>query len=55
MLCSGCLMGPDYVRPKLELPAGADNASQIAPFTAADWWKLFGDPTLDRIELEALA
>ncbi len=53
---AGCAMGPDYVRPELELPAAAETpTSPIAPFTALDWWKLFGDPTLDRIELEALA
>lgn len=53
---AGCSMGPDYVRPELELPAAVDaEASQLAPFTALDWWKLFNDPTLDRIELEALA
>jgi len=55
LLCAGCTMGPDYVRPQTALPAASDNASsQIAPFTAADWWKLFDDPTLDRIEVEAL-
>jgi len=49
-------MGPDYIRPDLMLPSASDNASaDIAPFTAADWWKLFNDPTLDRIENEALA
>jgi multidrug efflux system outer membrane protein len=37
------------------LPQASDNASAHAPFTAADWWKLFNDPTLDRIEGEALA
>jgi multidrug efflux system outer membrane protein len=49
-------MGPDYIRPELMLPLDSDNASaSIAPFTATDWWKLFDDPTLDRIEAEALA
>ncbi len=55
-LLAGCAMGPDYVRPDLGLPdAGEVEASRFAPFTAIDWWKLFNDPTLDRIELEALA
>ncbi|MCP4717151.1 MAG: TolC family protein, partial [Deltaproteobacteria bacterium] len=55
LLPIGCAMGPDYVRPELTLPPVSDNASaHIAPFTAADWWKLFNDPTLDRIENEAL-
>lgn len=56
LLFAACSMGPDYIRPQLVLPAAPDNATAyIAPFTALDWWKLFGDPTLDRIEDEALA
>jgi len=55
-LLAGCAMGPDYVRPDFELPPPSDNDSaQYAPFTAADWWKIFDDPTLDRIQAEALA
>jgi len=54
LLPVGCAMGPDYVRPEFMLPLTSDNASVHAPFTAADWWKLFNDPTLDRIEIEAL-
>ncbi len=55
LLPAACTMGPDYIRPELMLPAASDNASAHAPFTAVDWWKLFNDPTLDRIEDEALA
>jgi multidrug efflux system outer membrane protein len=52
----GCAVGPDYVRPALELPPAHDNgsAAQFAPFTAEGWWQLFEDQTLDRIEQEAL-
>ncbi|MBM4309834.1 MAG: efflux transporter outer membrane subunit [Deltaproteobacteria bacterium] len=53
---AGCAIGPDYVRPELELPQATDtDAAQFAPFTAADWWKIFNDSTLDRIQTEALA
>lgn len=56
MMLAGCAMGPDYVRPELELPAAeVAPAEHFVPFTALDWWKLFNDPTLDRIEREALA
>ncbi len=56
LLLAGCAMGPDYIRPELVLPAAPDNATaQSAPFTAINWWKLFNDSTLDRIEVEALA
>ena len=56
LLFAGCAMGPDYIRPEFTLPPASDNdLAHIAPFTASDWWKLFDDPTLDRIEGEALA
>ena len=56
LLLAGCALGPDYVRPELELPAATDNdTAQFAPFTAADWWKIFNDSTLERIQAEALA
>lgn len=54
-LIAGCAVGPDYIRPEFELPAADNASSYIVPFAAADWWKIFCDPTLDRIELEALA
>jgi len=55
LLLAGCAMGPDYIRPTPMLPTASDNvSSQITPFTALNWWKLFNDPTLDRIEQEAL-
>ncbi len=56
LVLTGCAMGPDYIRPEIVLTLDSDNASaRIAPFTATDWWKLFNDPILDRIEIEALA
>ncbi len=43
-------VGPDYERPKVGLPAQypAAEAPQ-APALAADWWKLYGDATLDEL------
>jgi len=56
MLPAGCVIGPDYLRPEMPLPAATHKEiAAIAPFTASDWWKLFDDPTLNRIEREALA
>ncbi|MBS0194465.1 MAG: efflux transporter outer membrane subunit [Proteobacteria bacterium] len=63
LLCAGlaaCAVGPDYVRPKLDIPS----AYKEAPAAAADWkpaqptdavgrgawWKVFGDATLDALE-----
>jgi outer membrane protein, multidrug efflux system len=55
LLLAGCALGPDYIRPELELPTATDtDAAQFAPFTAENWWKIFEDSTLDRIQAEAL-
>jgi outer membrane protein, multidrug efflux system len=55
LLC-GCMMGPDYVRPKFDTPAGF----RFEPKTVTEtvdtaWWKQFGDPVLDALIAEALA
>lgn len=60
-LC-GCMTGPDYQRPQTPLPTtygepatpvgtSADAATPIRP----DWWKLYGDATLDELVATALA
>lgn len=48
---AGCAVGPDYVRPALDLPASGASVPKIAD----DWWRQFRDPELDRLEAEALA
>lgn len=51
----GCtLLGPDYKRPQLDLPdrypEDAAGASAAAPLAVpADWWRLYGDTTLDEL------
>src|SRR5581483_12006380 len=63
-LLAGCMVGPDYERPTMELPAAYPGA-QAAPAQAsaqtpaearvpADWWKLYGDPLLDDLVASAL-
>ena len=52
----GCLLGPDYARPKLDVPA----SYRFAPSEAEDvantaWWERFEDPVLDRLIAAALA
>ncbi len=57
---SGCLLGPDYQRPELALPArynapepsvtpvaSASGAAQAS--VNAQWWTLFGDATLNQL------
>jgi outer membrane protein, multidrug efflux system len=55
-LLGACMMGPDYVRPKVDAPA----AFRFEPATVAEtantaWWKQFGDPVLDQLIETALA
>jgi multidrug efflux system outer membrane protein len=43
-------VGPDYERPKMELPAQYPVAEAPESQTlAAEWWKLYGDATLDEL------
>lgn len=54
---AACTTGPDYARPTLHPPlqyksaTDADGEGDVVP---RDWWKLFGDPELDRLVEEAL-
>lgn len=53
---AGCLMGPDYARPKLDPPAAYEHAIADAKETAnTAWWTQFEDPVLDSLIAEALA
>jgi len=53
---AGCMVGPDYQRPRLLVPAGFKEAPgwvKASPADAApkgDWWTAFGDTDLDRLE-----
>jgi multidrug efflux system outer membrane protein len=53
---SGCLLGPDYHRPPLDVPSSyrEETASDTTALPlASEWWKLFGDPALTSLEEEA--
>lgn len=63
LLLGGCTVGPDYERPKMDLP-GQYNADVPQSGTEADkpsveirqdWWTLFDDQELNRLESLALA
>jgi multidrug efflux system outer membrane protein len=60
-LLAGCAVGPDYQRPALPTPpAFAETGpwKEAAPqdtLPKANWWKIFGDPDLDRLETTATA
>lgn len=55
---TGCAVGPDYHAPSLALTANHANARHarpIRPGELTDWWKRFGDPTLNQLVEEAVA
>ena len=56
MLAGGCMVGPDYQRPKLDVPSTyVEPASTEKAFANQPWWELFADKTLDSLVEEALA
>ena len=55
-LLAGCMMGPDYVRPRFDTPAEFRFEPKVVAETSdSAWWKQFGDPVLDALIDEALA
>ena len=54
---AGCQLGPDYQRPKLDIPAGfrATPSSAAAAWPDAAWWRGFGSPVLDQLVADARA
>ncbi|WP_035258476.1 efflux transporter outer membrane subunit [Desulfatirhabdium butyrativorans] len=54
--CSiGCTVGPDYVRPNVDVPDAWRFEDKAALDTAnTEWWKQFQDPVLDALIVEAL-
>ena len=47
LLGAGCTLGPDYVRPDLDVPAAwRVEAGEARSMADADWWGQFGDPVL---------
>lgn len=58
-LLSGCAVGPDYVRPPVEVPASykeAENWKVAEPkdhLIRGGWWEIFNDPYLSDLEEQA--
>ncbi|MET0894081.1 MAG: efflux transporter outer membrane subunit [Pseudoxanthomonas sp.] len=57
-MLSGCVVGPDYVRPTVDAPEAyrfAQESPQALPDTDTKaWWHEFGDPELDALVAEGL-
>ncbi|MEJ0049271.1 MAG: efflux transporter outer membrane subunit [Rhodospirillales bacterium] len=54
---AGCMVGPDYKRPDVALPAAYPEAAadkDAAPPLTAEWWKLYGDARLNELVASAL-
>jgi multidrug efflux system outer membrane protein len=51
---AGCMnVGPDYLRPAVDVPAQWPGTTATEPVSAT-WWTAYGDPVLDRMVAEAL-
>jgi multidrug efflux system outer membrane protein len=56
LFLSSCMLGPNYHRPKLDVPQSFRFEEAAARDTAnTDWWKALQDPVLDALIHEALA
>lgn len=58
-LLAGCAVGPDYQRPETPQAAAGPfvdpGTTKVSPGVAeGEWWRLFADPALDRLVVEAL-
>lgn len=52
----GCLLGPNYVRPTVDMPATYRfTAGEAADVANTAWWEQFGDPVLNNLIETALA
>lgn len=56
VLLAGCMLGPDYRRPAVDVMPSYRFEEKEAQDTAnTDWWRAFEDPVLDSLIAEALA
>jgi multidrug efflux system outer membrane protein len=54
-LLAGCMVGPDYRRPEVPVPATFRyEPKAVAQAPDVEWWMAFGDPVLDAYIVEAL-
>ena len=54
LFLAGCALQPEYRRPEVELPAAwKESAQSVAK--DGNWWRIYADPTLEKLVEEALA
>jgi multidrug efflux system outer membrane protein len=55
LLASGCMVGPDYVRPPVDAPAAWRlDEKDVRDLANTAWWEQFGDPVLNDLVAVAL-
>lgn len=57
LMLASCMTGPDYKRPEVPSPAQYKSAvpqEKASPNLAREWWRLFNDPDLTKLEEEAI-
>jgi multidrug efflux system outer membrane protein len=55
LLLGGCMLGPDYERPAMDLPKAYTEAEVGTTIPVpSDWWKLYGDATLNELVASTL-
>ena len=58
LLLAGCVVGPDYKTPSPPVPetwgTPLDGGEAAGDPDIAEWWRVFGDPTLDTLVARAL-
>ena len=56
LLATGCTLGPNYVRPQVEVPpAWRIDVATAEGLADTRWWRQFDDPVLDQLIEQALA
>jgi len=61
MALAGCTLGPDYIKPDVDIPLTFKEGAPWKEATPQDhlprgkWWEIYGDPVLNRLEEEATA
>lgn len=53
-LLSGCMVGPDYIKPEINTPTQWRNKATTQNTTNSQWWKQLGDPVLNRLIDQAI-
>ncbi len=53
---AGCMVGPNYERPRIDTPQSFRyEPKDVAETANTEWWKQFNDPVLNQLMAEALA